>query len=129
MARLKERYRSEIMPALMKEFGYRNPMQVPRLEKIVLNVGLGEAIQNAKLLEAAADELGQITGQRPVITKAKKSIAAFKLRAGMSVGCCVTLRGARMYEFLDRFICLALPRIRDFRGISAKAFEIGRAHV
>ncbi len=123
MARLKERYRSEIMPALMKEFGYRNPMQVPRLEKIVLNVGLGEAIQNAKLLEAAADELGQITGQRPVITKAKKSIAAFKLRAGMSVGCCVTLRGARMYEFLDRFICLALPRIRDFRGISAKAFD------
>ncbi len=121
--RLKARYVKEVMPALMKEFSYKNVMQVPKVEKVVLNVGLGEAIQNIKLLEAAQKELGIITGQKAVITKAKKSIAGFKLRKGVPIGCKVTLRGNRMYEFLDRFINLALPRIRDFKGVSGKSFD------
>ncbi|MBI4714941.1 MAG: 50S ribosomal protein L5 [Nitrospirae bacterium] len=110
-------------PALMQEFSYKNPMEIPRVEKVVINVGMGEAVANAKLLDAAVAELAQITGQRPVVTKAKKSIATFKLREGMAIGCKVTLRGARMYEFLDRLIHVALPRIRDFRGVSGKAFD------
>jgi large subunit ribosomal protein L5 len=121
--RLKETYRREVVPALMKEFGYRNPMQVPRLDRIVLNVGMGEAIQNVKLLESAATELGVIAGQRPVVTRAKKAIAGFKLRQGMPIGAKVTLRSDRMYEFLDRLVSIALPRIRDFRGVSPKAFD------
>ena len=122
-ARLRERYHSEIAPALAKEFGITNPMAIPRLEKIVLNMGLGEAIANAKIVDTAADELRAIAGQRPVTTKAKKSIAAFKLRQGMPIGTMVTLRGDRMYEFLDRLVSVALPRVRDFRGVSAKAFD------
>jgi len=122
-ARLREKYKREIAPALAKEFGYKNPMSIPKLEKIVINMGLGEAIQNAKILDVAVNELGTVAGQRPVVTKAKKSIAAFKLREGMSIGAMVTLRGERMYEFLDRFISIALPRVRDFRGISAKSFD------
>ncbi len=121
--RLKEKYTNEIVPSMMKEFSYRNVMEVPRLEKIVLNVGLGEAVQNIKLLDAAQKELSIITGQRAVVTKAKKSIAAFKLRKGTPIGCKVTLRGKMMYEFLDRFISLSLPRIRDFRGVSGKSFD------
>ena len=121
--RLRETYRDQVVPALMKEFGYGNLMQVPRLERIVLNVGMGEAIQNVKLLESAAKELGIITGQKPVTTRAKKAIAGFKLRQGMPIGAKVTLRSRRMWEFLDRLISLALPRIRDFRGISPKAFD------
>ncbi len=121
--RLKETFRDQVVPTMMKEFGYGNPMQVPRLERIVLNVGMGEAIQNVKLLESAAEEIGVITGQRPVITKAKKAIAGFKLRKGMPIGVKATLRGARMYEFLDRLVAIALPRIRDFRGVSPKAFD------
>ncbi|MBI5411144.1 MAG: 50S ribosomal protein L5 [Nitrospirae bacterium] len=121
--RLKESYRDQVVSALMKEFGYKNPMQVPKLERIVLNVGMGEAIQNVKLLESATTELGVITGQRPVVTKAKKAIAGFKLRQGMPIGAKVTLRSDRMYEFLDRLVSLALPRIRDFRGVSPKAFD------
>jgi large subunit ribosomal protein L5 len=121
--RLKEKYINEIVPAMMKEFSYKNIMQVPKMQKIVLNVGLGEAIQNIKFLEAAQKELGKITGQKAVITKAKKSIATFKLRQGMPIGCKVTLRGNTMYEFLDRLIGVALPSIRDFRGISAKSFD------
>jgi len=123
MSRLKERYTKEIAPAMGKEYGYKNVMAIPKLEKIVINIGLGEAIQNSKLLDTAADELGQITGQRPVITRAKKSIASFKLRQGMPIGCSVTLRGQRMYEFLDRFLNTALPRVRDFRGLSTKSFD------
>lgn len=123
MARLKDRYRSEIAPALAKEFGIKNPMAIPKIEKIVVNMGIGEASGNSKILDVAAEELKAITGQKPVITKAKKSIAAFKLRQGMSIGTMVTLRGDRMYEFLDRLISVALPRVRDFRGISAKAFD------
>jgi large subunit ribosomal protein L5 len=123
MSRLKERYKKEIAPAMSKEYGYKNVMAIPKLEKIVINIGLGEAIQNAKLLDTAADELGQIAGQRPVITRAKKSIASFKLRQGMPIGCSVTLRGERMYEFLDRFLNTALPRVRDFRGLSTKSFD------
>ena len=123
MARLKEKYREEIVPALMKEFGYCNVMQVPKLEKIVVNIGLGEAIQNAKAIEAAVGDLTAITGQKPVVTRAKKSIAAFKLRAGMPIGAMVTLRGQRMYEFLDRLVAIALPRIRDFRGVSPNSFD------
>jgi len=123
MSRLKERYTKEIAPAMGKEYGYKNVMAIPKLEKIVINIGLGEAIQNSKLLDNAADELGQITGQRPVITRAKKSIASFKLRQGMPIGCCVTLRGERMFEFLDRFLNTALPRVRDFRGLSTKSFD------
>jgi large subunit ribosomal protein L5 len=121
--RLKEAYRQQVVPALMKEFSYTNPMQVPKLDRIVLNVGMGEAIQNVKLLESASAELGLITGQRAVVTRAKKAIAGFKLRAGLPIGAKVTLRGDRMYEFLDRLVSTALPRIRDFRGISPKAFD------
>ena len=121
--RLKEKYTNEIVAAMMKEFSYKNIMQVPKIQKVVLNVGLGEAIQNIKLLEAAQKELGKITGQKAVITKAKKSIATFKLREGMPIGCKVTLRGDTMYEFLDRLISIALPSIRDFRGISGKSFD------
>jgi large subunit ribosomal protein L5 len=121
--RLKERYRKEIVPTLMKEFSYRNVMAVPRLRKIVVNMGLGEAIQNAKLLDAAAQELAQITGQKPVITRARKSIANFKLRKSMPIGAMVTLRGDRMYEFIDRLMNVALPRVRDFRGLSTRAFD------
>jgi large subunit ribosomal protein L5 len=123
MARLKDKYIKEIVPALIKEFSYRNVMQVPKPKSVVLNVGMGEAIQNMKLLDAAVKEIATIAGQNPVITRAKKSIAGFKLREGMPVGCKVTLRGVRMYEFLDKFISLALPRIRDFKGISAKSFD------
>ncbi|MCK5286606.1 MAG: 50S ribosomal protein L5 [Thermodesulfovibrionia bacterium] len=123
MTRLKEKYTKDVVPALMKEFSYENVMKTPKLSHIVLNVGMGEAIQNIKLLDAAVKELATITGQKPVITRAKKSIAGFKLRKDMPVGCKVTLRGDRMYEFLDKFICLALPRIRDFKGVSGKAFD------
>jgi large subunit ribosomal protein L5 len=123
MARLREKYKNEIAPALAKEFDIKNPMAIPKVEKIIVNMGLGEASTNAKILDGAAEELKAITGQKPVITKAKKSIAAFKLRQGMSIGTMVTLRGSRMYEFLDRLISIALPRVRDFRGISAKAFD------
>ncbi|MFO0774124.1 MAG: 50S ribosomal protein L5 [Nitrospiraceae bacterium] len=123
MPRTIDRYRDQVVPALMKEFSYKNPMQVPRLRQIVLNVGMGEAIQNMKILESAASELGTITGQRPVITRAKKAIAGFKLRQGMPIGAKVTLRNRRMYEFLDRLVSVALPRIRDFRGVSPKAFD------
>ena len=122
-ARLKEKYTQEIAPALSKEFGYSNPMSIPKIEKIVLNMGLGDAISNNKILDVAVNELTSIAGQKPVVTKAKKSIAQFKLREGMSIGAMVTLRGDRMYEFLDRFINITLPRVRDFRGISAKAFD------
>jgi large subunit ribosomal protein L5 len=121
--RLKEFYKAQVLPALLKEFNLDNPMQAPKLERIVLNVGMGEAIQNVKLLESAVQELSTITGQKPVVTKAKKAIAGFKLRQGMPIGAKVTLRGNRMYEFLDRLISLALPRIRDFRGVSPKAFD------
>jgi len=123
MSRLKQRYTKEIAPAMGKEYGYKNVMAIPKLEKIVINIGLGEAIQNSKLLDNAADELGQIAGQRPVITRAKKSIASFKLRKGMPIGCSVTLRGERMFEFLDRLVNTALPRVRDFRGLSTKSFD------
>lgn len=123
MARLKEKYKNEIAPALAKEFGIENPMAIPRIEKIVVNMGMGEAIANSKILDTAVEELKAVTGQKPVITKAKKSIAAFKLREGMNIDTMVTLRGDRMYEFLDRLISVALPRVRDFRGISAKAFD------
>jgi large subunit ribosomal protein L5 len=122
-ARLKERYHKEVAPAIAKEFGIKNPMAVPRLEKIVVNMGMGEAIANAKILDTAADEVRAIVGQKPVITKAKKSIASFKLRQGMPIGVMVTLRGDRMYEFLDRLVSIALPRVRDFRGVSPKAFD------
>ncbi|MCL6471724.1 MAG: 50S ribosomal protein L5 [Firmicutes bacterium] len=121
--RLKEAYRKEILPALMKEFGYKNPMQVPKIEKIVLNMGVGEATQNAKALDGAMDDLAIISGQKPIVRRAKKSIAGFKLRANMPVGTKVTLRGDRMYEFLDRLLSTALPRIRDFRGLSPKSFD------
>lgn len=123
MARLKEKYKSEIAPAIAKEFEIKNPMAIPKIEKIIVNMGLGEASSNAKILDVATEELKVVTGQKPVITKAKKSIAAFKLRQGMSIGTMVTLRGDRMYEFLDRLISVALPRVRDFRGISGKAFD------
>jgi len=121
--RMKQRYHDVVVPAMMKQFQYKNPMQTPKLVKIVLNVGMGEAISNAKALEFAAQELATISGQRPVITRAKKSIATFKLREGMAIGCMVTLRRERMYEFLDRFISAALPRIRDFKGVSSKSFD------
>jgi large subunit ribosomal protein L5 len=121
--RLQELYSTAVRPALMQEFGYKNPMQAPRLEKIVVNIGVGEAVQDSKKAEAAANDLTAITGQHPVITKAKRSIATFKLRKGMPIGCKVTLRGQRMYEFLDRLITVALPRVRDFRGISGKSFD------
>jgi large subunit ribosomal protein L5 len=121
--RLKEKYQKEIAPRLKKEFGIGNPMAVPRLSRIVLNIGLGEATANIKLLDTAVEELTAIAGQRAVITRAKKSISTFKLRAGMPIGCRVTLRGDRMYEFLDRLISIALPRVRDFRGVSTKSFD------
>jgi large subunit ribosomal protein L5 len=123
MARLKEAYLQEQVPALMKEFQYRNVMEVPRIEKVVLNMGLGEAIQNPKLLESAVEELGRITGQKAVITKSKKAIAGFKLREDMPIGACVTLRQDRAWEFIDRLVNVALPRVRDFKGVSAKAFD------
>lgn len=121
--RLYEKYKSEVVPALMKELGLDNPMQVPRLSKIVVNMGLGEAVANAKLLDSAVDELGRITGQKPVITRAKKSIASFKLRENAAIGAMVTLRRERMWELADRLISVALPRVRDFRGVSPKAFD------
>jgi len=123
MSQLKEFYEKEAVPKLIKAFDYKNIMQVPRLEKVVLNMGLGEAIQNIKLLDAAAEELKIIAGQKPVITRAKKSIAAFKLREGMPIGCMVTLRRKKMYDFFYKLVNIALPRVRDFRGISAKAFD------
>lgn len=123
MSRLREVYKTDGIPALTKQFGYKNIMAVPRLVKINVNMGLGEAIANAKILDTAAEELAAITGQRPVVTKAKKSIAAFKLRQGMPIGVTVTLRGDRMYEFFDRLITIALPRVRDFRGVSPRAFD------
>jgi large subunit ribosomal protein L5 len=121
--RLQELYESTVRPALMQEFGYKNPMQVPHLEKIVVNMGVGEAVQDSKKADAAASDLTAITGQHPVITKAKRSIATFKLRKDMPIGCKVTLRGQRMFEFLDRLITVALPRVRDFRGIPGKSFD------
>lgn len=123
MARLKEKYVNEVVGKLKDKFSYKNIMQVPELEKIVLNMGLGEAIQNAKAIDAAVGDLASITGQRPVVTRARKSIAGFKLRAGMPIGCKVTLRGERMYEFADKLFNIALPRVRDFRGVSGKAFD------
>lgn len=123
LPRLKEKYLSEVRPALMKKFGYKNPMQVPKVEKVVINMGVGDATQNPKLLDAAVNDLAAIAGQRPVITRAKRSIAAFKVRAGVPIGCKVTIRGDRMYEFLDRLINVALPRVRDFRGVSADSFD------
>jgi large subunit ribosomal protein L5 len=123
MARLRDYYIKEVVPSLVKEFNYKNRMQVPKLDKIVVNMGVGEAIQNIKALESAVADLTMIVGQKPVITKAKKSIATFKLRQGMSIGCRVTLRGDRMYEFFDRLVNVALPRVRDFRGISPKSFD------
>ena len=123
MSRYRELYKDEIAPAMMSKFGYKNPMQVPRLEKIVVNVGAGEAKENVKILENAAGDLMTITGQKAVFTKAKKSIANFKIREGMPIGCKVTLRGEKMYEFLDRLVNLALPRVRDFRGVNANAFD------
>jgi large subunit ribosomal protein L5 len=122
-ARLKQHYKNSVVPALVKEFGYKNVMAVPKVQKVSVNIGLGEATQNAKLMDGAVNELGQIAGQKPVVTKAKKSIAAFKLREGMSIGAMVTLRGDRMYEFLDRLMNVALPRVRDFRGVSSKSFD------
>ena len=123
MPRLKETYQTDLMPALTKEFRYTSPMEVPRLEKIVLNMGLGEAIQNIKVLDAAMEELTLIAGQRPVVTRARKSIATFKLREGMPIGCMVTLRRGRMYDFFDKLVNVALPRVRDFRGLSDKALD------
>jgi large subunit ribosomal protein L5 len=122
-ARLRKRYQEEVIPAMMKDFQYRNAMQVPRLEKITLNVGVGEATQNAKAVDSAVAELAAITGQKPVVTRAKKAIANFKLRQGVPIGCMVTLRRDRMYEFLDRLIHVALPRVRDFKGVSDRAFD------
>ncbi len=122
-SRLRERYRAEAVPALMKRFGFKNALAVPKVAKVIVNIGLGEASQNVKLLDVAAVELGQITGQRAVITRAKKSIANFKIRRGMPIGCCVTLRGDRMYEFLDRLCNVVLPRVRDFKGLSPNAFD------
>jgi large subunit ribosomal protein L5 len=122
-ARLRERYRADIVPSLIKEFNYKNRMQVPKVKKVVINMGLGEAVANVKVIDAAVEELSAITGQRPVVTRARKSEAAFKLRAGMPIGCKVTLRGERMYEFLDRLLSVALPRIRDFRGVPTKSFD------
>src|ERR687883_33843 len=122
-SRLKEKYQKEIVPALQREFNYRNPMQVPAVNKVVINIGMGEAIQNAKAMDAAVGDLAAITGQRPVITRAKRSVAAFKLREGMQIGCMVTLRGRRMYDFIDKLMNVALPRLRDFQGVSPDAFD------
>ena len=123
MARLKDYYSKTVVPALVKEFNYKNPMQVPKMEKIVINMGLGEAIQNVKIIDGAVQEMAMITGQKPIINKAKKSIATFKLRQGMPIGCSVTLRKNNMYEFFDRLVNAALPKVRDFRGISPNAFD------
>jgi large subunit ribosomal protein L5 len=123
MARLREKYQNEVAAKLAEQFRYKSTMQIPKLQKIVVNMGLGEAIQNIKILDSAAEELGQLTGQKPVITRARQSIAAFKLRKGMPIGCMVTLRGDRMYEFFDKLVNVALPRVRDFRGISSKALD------
>jgi large subunit ribosomal protein L5 len=122
-ARLRQHYAKVVVPALSKEFGYKNVMAVPKLDKISINIGLGEATQNAKLMDGAVNELGQIAGQKPVVTKARRSIAAFKLRENMPIGCMVTLRGDRMYEFFDRLVNVVLPRVRDFKGVSAKSFD------
>ncbi|MGI5824976.1 MAG: 50S ribosomal protein L5 [Bacillota bacterium] len=121
--RLKERYNSEIRSLLQEKFGYTNPMEIPKLDKVVVNMGLGEVIQDPKALDAAVGDMTAITGQKPIVTKAKKSIAAFKVREGMSIGCKVTLRGERMYEFVDKLISVSLPRVRDFKGVSPKAFD------
>jgi large subunit ribosomal protein L5 len=123
MSRLKDKYVNEVLPALQKEFGYRNVMAIPKVEKVVVNMGLGEATQNAKLIDVAADELARITGQKAVVRRAKKSIAQFKVRQGMPIGATVTLRGERMFEFLDRLVGVALPRVRDFKGISPRGFD------
>ncbi|HEY8875524.1 MAG TPA: 50S ribosomal protein L5 [Desulfosporosinus sp.] len=123
MARLKDRYQNEIAPALQQKFAYTNVMQIPKVDKIVINMGVGEAVQNSKAIDSAVADMMKLSGQKPVVTKAKKSIAAFKLREGMPIGCKVTLRGQRMYEFMDRLLNVALPRVRDFRGVSAKAFD------
>jgi len=123
VARLKDRYQTEIAPALQQKFAYTNVMQIPKVDKIVINMGVGEAVQNSKAIDSAVGDLMKITGQKPIVTKAKKSIAAFKLREGMPIGCKVTLRGQRMYEFMDRLLNVALPRVRDFRGVSSKAFD------
>ncbi|KAB2951405.1 50S ribosomal protein L5 [Heliorestis acidaminivorans] len=123
MARLKEKYLSEVAPAMMQKFGYNSVMEIPKLEKVIVNMGLGEAVQNPKALDAAVGDLTLITGQKPVVTTAKKSIAGFKLREGMKIGCKVTLRGERMYDFTDKLVNLALPRVRDFRGVSPKSFD------
>jgi large subunit ribosomal protein L5 len=122
-ARLREHYAKRVVPAMTQEFGYKNPMAIPKIQKVSINIGLGEATGNSKLMDGAVNELSAIAGQKPVVTKAKKSIAAFKLREGMSIGCMVTLRGDRMYEFLDRLMNVALPRVRDFRGVSPKSFD------
>jgi len=123
LAYLKEKYTQDVVPALLKQFNYVNPMMTPRLEKIVVNVGLGEAVQNAKAIDAAVSDIANITGQRPIVTKAKKSIATFKIREGMPIGCKVTLRGERMWDFLGKLVNVALPRVRDFRGVSPKSFD------
>ena len=123
MLNMKEKYAKEIAPALMKKFNYKSPMQIPKLEKVIINMGVGEAKENAKALDAAVNELGIISGQKPVITKAKRSVANFKLREGMNIGCKVTMRGNRMYHFVDRLFNVALPRVRDFRGINSNAFD------
>lgn len=123
MSRLRERYQNEVVPALRKEFGYGNPMAVPKIERVVVNMGLGEATQNAKLIDVGADELARITGQRPVTRRARKSVAQFKVRQGMPIGVMVTLRGERMFEFLDRLVSIALPRVRDFRGVPRRGFD------
>lgn len=123
MSRISEKYKSEIAPALMQKFGYKSPMQIPKLDKVVVNVGVGEAKDNAKALDAAMNDISQITGQKPTVTKAKKSVAAFKVREGMNIGCKVTLRGEKMYEFVDRLFNVALPRVRDFRGINPNSFD------
>jgi large subunit ribosomal protein L5 len=123
MSRLRDRYSKEVAPALQKEFGYKNVMAIPKIEKVVVNMGLGEATQNAKIVDTGADEVMRITGQKPVVTRAKKSIAQFKVRKGMPIGAMVTLRGERMWEFLDRLISVALPRVRDFRGVSQRGFD------
>ena len=123
MNRLQEKYQKEVMPALTEKFGYKNVMQLPKVEKVIINMGVGEAVGNPKALDAAVGDLTLISGQKPILTRAKKSLAAWKLRQGMPIGCKVTLRGVRMYQFLDKFINVALPRVRDFRGVSAKAFD------
>jgi large subunit ribosomal protein L5 len=123
VSRLKEKYKNTVIKAMMQKFGYKNIMEVPRLEKVIINVGVGEAIQNSKALDAAVNDIATITGQRPIVTKAKRSIAAFKLRQGMKIGCKTTLRGGKMYDFVDKLFNVALPRVRDFRGVSPKSFD------